>query len=269
MDPVARPDGDILYVQLWRGLQWLIGDIGLTLLAIALVYVQALLLNNIVNGFKFHSQTNFITALTYITLMALVQRDPAFESILIANTLVIPFLSIILSVYKKQFVFLEVFDAGLLIGVASLIYWPTALLMLVFMISTAVLRPISLREWVIGWSGFFVPYVLTAGVYLVLDQFGQFIELALLDHKVIASISLDLDFQILVKLFLMALFMFWSILKMQASMSKSSIQMRKNSVILLWFLMIGVFAALLQEEIRIRHLILLVLGLRSLRREIV
>lgn len=66
--------------------------------------------------------------------------------------------------YRRDTAFGQVFDAGSLIGIATLFYLPSILIFPVIWVALVVLRPFIWREWMISLLGLLVP-LLFASVY--------------------------------------------------------------------------------------------------------
>lgn len=107
---------------------------------------------------------SYLPAFLYLVLMSGSPRLTCLHPALFANIFILVAFHRIMSSYRKDTAFMEAFDAGFWIAIASLFYFPAIVFLLLPWISFLILRPFIWREWVIVAVGALVPY-LFAGVY--------------------------------------------------------------------------------------------------------
>lgn len=83
------------------------------------------------------------------------------------------------------------FDAGVLISIGSLFYFPLIFLGIILMVGIILLRPIHIREWILSFVGLFMPYLFTWSFYFLTDQSALFF------NTLKVNSSLDNQFQYL------------------------------------------------------------------------
>lgn len=89
---------------------------------------------------------------------------------LVASTLIIILFYRVLGTYKNDGVSISVLDAGLLIALASLVYFPSIFFFICLIITLLLIRPFIWREWVFAFIGLSIPYVFAFSIYYLLDK---------------------------------------------------------------------------------------------------
>jgi hypothetical protein len=135
-------------------LPWLTNIIGLLL-----VIAEAFLLNYIVNENEVLAKKTALPGLFYIVFMSNNSAMLALHPLLFSNLFLLFALGKILDAYRKDIVFSQVFDAGMLVSIASLFYFPCIIFFPVLGIALILFRPFLWREWVISLIGVVVPYI--------------------------------------------------------------------------------------------------------------
>lgn len=103
----------------------------------------------------------FFYSILVISITSLHQLTPQ----LIASSLLILLLFRILSTYKSEGISLNFLDAGLLVSMASLFYFPAVVFFLFLLAALILLRPFIWREWTYTVIGLALPYLFLASVY--------------------------------------------------------------------------------------------------------
>jgi len=143
----------------------LVPDFIKVLIAMALITLEAIYLNNIFNRYEVLHKNSFLPALMYTMLMSFALPLLQFHPILIINLVLLRALDKIFMLFKNDFPIAPLFDAFFLISIASLIYYPATAFFVLFLISLAILRPFNLREWTISIIAYSLPFIFLS-VYL-------------------------------------------------------------------------------------------------------
>lgn len=141
-----------------------------SMLALVLVLINGYLLihlNTIHNFIPYRTQLPaYFYALLVLGMTQLHQLTPA----LVASSILIAVFFRIFSAYKVDGVSLNFLDAGLLIAMASLVFFPAIVFFLFLVAGLFFLRPFQWREWVYALIGLALPYVFLFSVYYLLDM---------------------------------------------------------------------------------------------------
>jgi len=90
--------------------------------------------------------------------------------LLFSNLFLLFAISKVLNSYRKDTAFSQFFDAGLLVSMATLFYFPCIVFFPVIGISLLLFRPFNWREWIISFAGALVPYVFVLTWYFWNDK---------------------------------------------------------------------------------------------------
>jgi hypothetical protein len=107
----------------------------------------------------------FFYSVLVIGITSLHQLTPA----LVSSALFIFVFFRIFSSYKNDGISVSFFDCGLLIAVASLIYFPALIFYLFLLAALPIIRSFNWREWVFTLIGLMLPYVFLISIYYLLD----------------------------------------------------------------------------------------------------
>ncbi|MEO3407051.1 DUF6427 family protein [Mucilaginibacter sp. CAU 1740] len=225
------------------------------LLAAVLVFVQALLVNSLINHHNLLGKPTFLPALMYITLSGLFTPFLTLSAPLIGNFLLIWMLFKLINLYKSEDAKSTVYDLGLIVAVGSLVYFPFIYLFLAIWIALVIFRPINWREWVISVLGYATVFFFLAVIYYLNDTLPRFKGIWLPlgkrfpDHISITSYTYLLLVPVIVILVL-------CVFKLQQNFFKSYIQTRKTFQLLFFILLITALSFYVNPEFRLNHFLL-------------
>jgi|WetSurMetagenome_2_1015567.scaffolds.fasta_scaffold61443_2 hypothetical protein len=106
----------------------------------------------------------FFYVIIALSITQLHQLTPA----LVASSLVFLVFFRVFNAYKSEKTSLNFLDAGLLVAIASLFYFPAIFYFLFLLASLALVRPFIWREWVFALIGLLLPYIFVFSVYYLL-----------------------------------------------------------------------------------------------------
>lgn len=139
------------------------------LISIAATVAEGLFLNKLVADNKLVEKPGFIPAMTFVVANALVPYEQQSYMLLINGFLLLSLQNLI-SIYKKDKPINAILVAGFYIGIIAGFATFYFIFFIWLTISLLIMRPISLREWVILLIGFGLPfYFLISFLYLTDD----------------------------------------------------------------------------------------------------
>lgn len=232
----AAPSDGLLYPYLYQALGTGAGAaIAGALVAFVLLYGQAMMVNFAVNEHRLTTKYSFLPAMAYLLITSLLPEWNYFSPPLLASTLVIWVILKLFRMYNVGAVKGRVFNAGLIVGLCSLIYFPSAAFLICVLLGILILRPFRLNELVLLFLGAITPYYFWS-VYLFLTD-----RLSL--RTVFPAVSFDVpDVQHSIRLAIAAVFLVMPFMvgafHLQNHLRKMLIQVRKNwSIVLIWLLL--------------------------------
>jgi hypothetical protein len=217
-------------------------------IACLLLVMQAFLLNYIVNENEILSKQTYLPALFYILLMSNNNDMLVLHPLLFANFFMLFAISKLLSSYRKDKAFSQSFDAGILISIATLFYFPYLLFFPLLGVGLIVIRPFNWREWVISFLGVLTPYLFVFTFYFWNDSldylFYDYMFYGFLYPKAVTVYPSG--FYYISGLILVILS--FSIINIFQGVGMG-VQKTKNAIVLLfWFLLFAILAGFIAPE---------------------
>lgn len=170
--PVLDPHSDGgLYPYILQKLQELhFGAGAFALLAFILLFIQAVLLNSIINRFKLLPGSGYFPAYCFLLFTSFSAQWNVFSAPLLANVVLLAMLPQLFDLYTTQRPRSRAFSLGFLAGFASLLYTPVLILILLIWIALLVSRPFRLAEWILVLMGLLCPYYFLGTILFLLDK---------------------------------------------------------------------------------------------------
>lgn len=209
-----------------------------TLLAVVMLFLQAIYLNAIVVRHKLFGKTTYIPAYLYITLSSLHPSLSSFSEALLINWCMLGTLHILLNFHNTTQPRKMVFNAGFLACIAALLHFPALGYMILLCSALLLLRSFNPAEWVVGLMGYFTPvYFFTALLFL-------FDKLNLL--RLWPAMGLHFPQKITAHTYIVVLIigivtlMCCGLFALQVFITKVSVFMRRNWVLIITYLFISI-----------------------------
>lgn len=230
-------------------------------LAGILCFVQALLINSIVNENKILAKKNYLAGAMFILFASFFKESLLLTPAYIALTFLILCAARIFSLIRKEKSYGDVFDVGFLIALATLFYFPAVLFILFAYIGLATVRPFNYREWTIVLLGFLSPLLVVFTFYYWNDKAAELLTDVTNAH--ISGWLVRNTFELTDKIVLvgMAICTLACLILLPASLYSSLIQVRKFANTLVVFIVLVFVSGSLQQTIHLSHLVLLALPL--------
>lgn len=139
-----------------------------------LILVQAIRLNLAMNELRMYQSSNYLPAMTYVLLTALIPQWCAISPALVSNSLVIWIFVKLSRLYNHPNPKTLLFNVGMITGVSILCYHPMAILVGLVIFALAVVRPFRLAEWLILLMGISLPYYFVLSWLFLNDRLPEF-----------------------------------------------------------------------------------------------
>lgn len=141
----------------------------LAVLSGLLQFVQALLVNLVVNENKMTTRKTYLGGLAFILFSSFFKESLLLTPASLALTFVILSSAALFRLARKEKDYGSVFDAGMFSTLAVLIYFPTVVVLLFVFIAMATVRTFRYREWTALLLGLLSPLFLTFTFSFVTD----------------------------------------------------------------------------------------------------
>lgn len=241
---VASPIDGRLY-------QWLLSAIPpgnpmtYSMIAFILLYTQALMVNYMVNEYRMIVKSTYLPAMAYVLITSLLPEWNYLSSPMLANSFIIWMFINLFRLYSSNNAKAQLFNIGLIAGITSYIYFPSAAFVLCILVGLMILKPFRLNEVVLFFLGCLTPYYFHA-VYLFLFSelnFANFIPHISIRVPILKnSIWLAGSILLLTIPFLIGGYF------VQANLRRMLIQVRKNWSVLLIYLLLAFFVPFINSD---------------------
>lgn len=139
-------------------------------LMILVLIGEAVLLNAILGIHRLTHRNQLVAAAVYLVLMGSSPLMVQPNIMLVINLLMIILLHIVLNLYGQQEPYSRLFDAGVLLGIASLLYLPAIFFIFFLLVSLMIFQIFHWREWLIPIIGLAAPFAFVAVWFFWTDQ---------------------------------------------------------------------------------------------------
>ena len=127
-----------------------------TVIALIIIVISALILNDVINKNEIFNRNTFLPALIYLLFMSAIKEYQVLNPIIISNLFWILAFKRLFNVYSQVPCKKEMFDATVLMLFGGLMYSPSILMLAMVWIALKILRPFVWREWIMPFFAFIV-----------------------------------------------------------------------------------------------------------------
>jgi hypothetical protein len=214
-------------------------------IAFALLYIQALMINYMVNEYRMIIKATYLPAMVYLLITSLLPEWNYLSSPMLANTFIIWMFIYLFKLYNSSSAKTQVYNIGLIAGLTSYIYFPSVAFFLCILLGLMILKPFRLNEIMLFFLGCLTPYYFHA-VYLFLFSklnFANFFpHVAIKVPEIRNSIWLAGSILLLTIPFLIGGYY------VQANLRRMLIHVRKNWSVLLIYLLLAFFVPFINSD---------------------
>lgn len=241
----------------YKGLLAFIGDRNFIFHVISalLVFFQALYFNYLINYYKIMSKSSYLPAFSFLLVSSLFSEFTLLTSALIANTFLLFALAKVFAWYKKEKVTAAVFDTAFLISIASLFFFPYILFFLFVIVSLAILRPFSLRNYLIAMVGLLIPYYFIGVYFFWVGELPQFIDSLVISELRFNTKVIERSTRMLVLGIPVIGVITWTALFIQSNLFRMVVQVRNYLIVFVSFFMVGILTLLVQFKGELYHFV--------------
>jgi hypothetical protein len=226
-----------------------------SLLAFFLLYIQALMVNYLVNEYRLMQKPTYLPAMAYLLLTSFLPEWNFLSSPLVATTFIIWIFIKLFRLYNLSNARGQVYNIGLLLGISTYFYFPSASFLLCILLGLIILKPFRLNEIVLLLMGCLTPYYFIGAYLFLTDQLSMssfFPHISLVVPVIKSNIWLAISILLLTIPFLIGGFF------VQTYLHKMLIQVRKSWSILLLYLILAFFVPFINSNSSFNNWILLV-----------
>ena len=123
-------------------------------LALLIIVISALVLNDVINKNELFNRNTFLPALLYLIFMSAIKEHQVLSPIVISNLFWILAFKQLFNIYSQVPCKSQVFNATVLMLFGGLFYFPSLLMVALVWVALKILRPFVWREWIIPFIVF-------------------------------------------------------------------------------------------------------------------
>ncbi len=210
-----------------------------SVLSFALLYIQSLMINYLVSEYKLIARQNYLPAMAFMLITSLLPEWNYLSSPLIANTLIIWMFIYLFKLYNTPNVKGHVYNIGLIAGINSYIYFPSAAFIICILLGLMILKPFRLNELILFIIGCTTPYYFHAIYLFLVDKFNF---QNFFPHVVIKIPDVKSSIPVAASTLLLTIPFLVGGYYVQTQLRKMLIQVRKNwSIVLLYLFLANLF----------------------------
>jgi len=216
-----------------------------SVIAFSLLYTQALMINYMVNEYRMIIKATFLPAMAYLLITSLLPEWNYLSSPMLANSFIIWMFIYLFRLYNSSNAKAQVYNIGLITGITSYIYLPSAAFLLCVLLGLMILKPFRFNEIVLFFLGCLTPYYFH-GVYLFL--FGELSFRNFFPHISVRIPLLKNSIWLAGSILLLTIPFLVGGYFVQANLRKMLIQVRKNWSVLLIYLLLAFFVPFVNSD---------------------
>lgn len=223
------------------------------LLTFILFFVQAILLNKLVNDFRLHTKPNYLAGMSYLLITSLFIEWYSLSAPLIVNTLLIWVWGKLGNLHAEPNPKSAIFNIGLVIGISGFFYWPCFAFSVLVMVGLTIARPFRLAEWLTGLVGLLTPFYFFASWLFLTDSWKTYKPPFISVH--VPSFSETKLAYLAIILVVIACFI--GVFFINQNLRRQIVQTRKSWHLLLLYLFVAAIVPFLNTSYSINYFILL------------
>lgn len=234
-----------------RMYQWLISLLppgnatSYSIISFILLYTQALMINYLVSEYRMMIKATYLPAMAYLLITSLLPEWNYLSSPMLANTFIIWIFIYLFKLYNSSNARTEIYNIGLIAGIASYIYFPSAAFALCVLLGLMILKPFRLSEIILFILGGMTPYYFHAAYLFLFSQlnFANFFP-----QIFVKAPSLKNSIWIAGSILLLTIPFLTGGYYVQIHLRRMPIQVRKNWSILLLYLLLAFFVPFINSN---------------------
>lgn len=222
-----------------------------------LVFICAVLLNNIVIKNRIAREMNLIPGMLLIFMSSFHKDTFLVSPILVSSVILLFGFASIYRTYHRPFAGIYIFNAGFLVGIASMIYVPHILFIGVLLGALIILRKVDFRDFVQMFTGLTMAFAFWGFASFWFDLPFYYFE-KLPEHFYITNHLKSYKLNEIIILIILGISLLLSVFKYKSFVLKKSIQSQKKVELLYYIIAIGFISTLICPDEFLFHSLFLI-----------
>jgi len=209
------------------------------LFSFSVVTLMSFLLVRFNTNIFFLRERSYLPAVIYIFISGLFPQQQLLNPVLPASVFLMLAIIRIMDGYRKPGTAFSFFDAGILIGIGSLIYANLIWFGMLIIIGIILLRTRNMSEIAISFIGLIIPFLLTFGLYYVLGKEMESFLLLVKNNLFFKSAGYFFPRLTIVALIFIGTVILISMVYLFMLMNTKKIKSRKTFLLMIWVFLIS------------------------------
>lgn len=229
-------------------------------IAYLFLYCQALMVNHQVNEYRMTIYQTYLPGMAYLLITSLLPEWNYLSPQLVSTTLIIWAFGKLFRLYNQQVAKGIIYNIGLIVGLSSLIFFPSAAFLICICLGMTILKPFRLNELLLLFVGALTPYYFYA-VYLFLSD--QLTVERLFSHVFVGIPDLQLTVGLGIVAGLLLVPFFIGSIYIQGHLRRMLIQVRKNWSVFVLGLLLAIGLPFINADGRLHNWLFIVAPLSA------
>lgn len=243
--PVA---GHFMFNYIIRGLYFIFrqGAFAYTMLAIVIIFMQALYLKSVATRHKLFPRYTYIPAFIYLLLTSIYPPFNTFNETILVNWFLLGAVDIMFSFTQTSQPRKLIFNAGFLLSMAALFQFTMLAYFFLLLVGMVMFRSFNVGEWSVAMMGYATPPYFLACVLFLADRshlYAQWPRVGISLSSNVAS-----PFYLILTIVGILILLGSGIYAMQQNVAMSNIYVRRDWIGVSFYLIISIVVAVFTEE---------------------
>lgn len=239
--------GHIIYNAIVEGMFFIFrhGGFAYGMIAIVILFIQALYLNSIAARHKLFPRPTYIPAFVFLLLTSVHPSLSAFSETMLINWLLLGAVDIMFGFTQTTQPRKLIYNAGFLLSMAAMFQFTLLAFFFMLLVGMVLFRSFNVGEWSVAMMGYTTPPYFFACVLFLCDRFGLFSTWPHIGFSLSATVSSP--FYLIVSLGSIFILLASGVYAMQQNVPMSNIYIRRDWIAISFYLIISVFVAILTD----------------------
>jgi hypothetical protein len=240
--------GHFVYNYIIRGLHVIFKNsaFAYTMLAVILLFVQALYLKSIATRHKLFPRYTYIPAFTYLLLTSVSAQFSYFTEAMLLNWLLLGAMDIMFSFTQTNYPRKQIFNVSFLLSMAALFQFTALAYFFLLLVGMVLFRSFNVGEWSVALMGYITPFYFLACILFLIDKFYVFSQWPSVGFSIPGTISSP--FHLIITLAGILILLASGIFAMQKNVALSNIYVRRDWTAISYYLIISFVVAILTDS---------------------
>jgi hypothetical protein len=227
-------------------LVFLNGAFAYSMVAIILLFLQALYLKSIATRHKLFPRPTYIPSFVYLLVTSVYPPFNSFNETLLINWFLLGAVDIMFGFTQTSQPRKLIFNASFLLSMAAMFQFTMLAYFFLLLVGMVMFRSFNLGEWSVALMGYTTPLYFLACILFLVDHFRLFAQWPHIGFNLSSSVTSI--FYLILTLVGLFILLASGIYAMQQNVAMSNIYIRRDWIAISFYLIISVFVAILTDK---------------------